>query len=199
MHLMASHHRRGSVGRHALALRMCLVCAGAGLLGCSGRSEPEKAGAPDLTEAEEGAEGPSFAVLLQRLGAPDGGAWKAPIKGGRILMWLSKNYVEDDDAYVAVLRTGERPLAFGIFELHVGIKGNVAMSLVRIGKDEDDSILAVDDSPPTYVLGIAQGDVIRINETVDDQEALFPSGTELRRCSKLEETEVRKTVHESIK
>lgn len=200
MHLLASRHpkRRSSVGSRLLALLILAVCAGAQLLGCSAECDDSKETDPPA-EIEDSPTGAPYLVSLRRLGAPDGGAWTAPTRGGRVLLWLSKTYLEDNDAYLAVLRTGERPVTFAIFELDVSSKGELSMGLAPVGRREDGSIEVLGVTPRIYILGAAKGDVIQVRDTVGDEEVLFRSGTEFQRCSKREQKEIRKTVHESIK
>ena len=62
------------------------------------------------------------------------------------------------------------------------------------------SVYVLGASPSVYAFGVAHGngDVIRIKDTLDD-DGVFPSKVEFRRCPKLDEEEVRRTLEENIR
>jgi len=187
---------RGDVGRVLLILVGLAICVGAALLMLARDAHDSGSAGVAVHESDD----LPVSVYLQRLGAADGGAWKGQFEGGRIVMWLDKNYVQNDDAYVAVLRTGIRPFAFRIYRLEVNRDGNFGMLLESLARDADGSIYVLD-GPTIYVDGIVHGDgeLVRFTEIRDDNDHIFPSAAELRRCSDTrEEEDVRVTVKQSL-
>jgi len=185
-------------------VRLILIAsATASVVGCSDDGEKSEGellpndGLPD--ESEENAAFARYPLCLNRLGAPDGGAWAGPTRGGRLLLWLGNSEAGDFDAVLAIVRNLKKDLAFGIFELDVRSNGEMSMGLAPLGRDETGSIEVLDSSPRIYILADVQDSMIRIRDTVGDEQLWFRKGTELRRCSIQDQDETKKTVCESIR
>lgn len=111
-------------------------------------------------------------------------------------MWLG---TATDDAYVAVLRSGKPPDAFGVYGLEGYRDGTFYMILQPIERGPDGSVRAVDFTTEIGIGGVVRDDVIAFTDISDDEDHVFPSKVELRRCPGSEEREARKTAEESIK
>jgi len=180
--------------RRVLVRLVLAACAGTG---ACGKDNSESTASRDIAEAEVSDHPPS-SVYLRKLGAPDGGAWTERIEGGRIIMWLGKS--ADEDGYVAVLRPGAPPCVFRVSAVQVNRDGTLSWCLDPVERFADGSIRVVDSTRTIYVGADVQGDAVRFTEILDDEDHVFPSRVELRRCSgKPDEEEARKTVEESIR
>jgi len=179
------------MARHGLLL-LLVVCAG---VGCS-KCDPKNTKASD--HGEIATEHPSSAVYLRKLGAPEGGAWAEGIEGGgRIVMWLGGS--ADEDGYVSVVRSGESPRVFRVSAVQVNRDGTLSWCLDPVERFDDGSVRVVDSARTIYVGADVQGDVVRFNEILDDEDHVFPSRVELRRLSGRTEGEARRALEESIK
>ena len=194
LHLGANPLRSSRPVRHRIGLALLIVGLATGVWTYSGGPEPDgaKTGPPsepaaqvDTGESADEVDGDHlpWSVYLKRLGANEGGVWKATVTGGRVILYLGAPG-EAGDSFLAVLWESKDPKfrLFEVFGLLVDLERGVAIDLFFV------------EGHASWVPVRAYGNYVdgkfRIDKVRNDEEGSLPAKVTLERCSGKPDDEV---------